>query len=267
MLSVEWNNGHLVASLNSTAGSDAAAAWYLLSTSGASPTLSQQGVIHPGSGISTYFAAVTVDAAGDMAMTYMESSSTENPSMHVTGRLATDAPNSMEPSVRAQAGTIALNPNRAGDYGGIALDPSAANTYWAINEYAPSGASWGVFISQFTVLYPDPDVPDQTKHGLIAQESAGDQSASSDSLSWISATTLSGASVSVDSSSQQEPSASEGTLSNAIQELQQRLVDGAANQSSALTGAQNANKHSAIGMLFETLNASLDAAASELLSL
>ncbi len=554
---VEWNNGHLVASLNSGAGSDAAAAWYLFSTSGSTPTLSQQGVIHPGTGISTYFGAVTVDSSGDMAMTYMESSSTENPSMYVTGRLATDAPNSMEPPVRAQAGAIALNPNRAGDYGGIALDPSAANTYWAINEYAPSGASWGVFISQFTVtsasgtntaptitsaasatpspvtgtttnlsvqatdsdgdsltytwsvsaqpsgsttptfstnggatsnnttatfyqagtytfqvtvtdsagltssssvtvtvnqtktsisvtpasvslghnatqqftateldqfgkamatqpssftwslatgsvgtisttglytapnsdgsatvnasadgltgsaavtvssipaaptnltatavsareidlswsesstnatgfyvqrssnggkswtqianvtpgtattyadksvskgksyqyrvdayngvgtsgwsntasattplrnpsLYPDPDVPDQTKHGLIAKESAGNQSASSDSLSWISATTLSGASASVDSSPQQGPSASEGTLTNAIQVLQERLVDGAANHTSALLGAQAANKHSAIGMLFETLNSSLDAATSELLSL
>jgi hypothetical protein len=156
VLNVEWNNGNLVAALNSDVGSDAAAAWFEFNTAGASPTLSQQGVIHPGTGINTYFPAVAVDSAGDLAITYMESSSTEYVSMYVTGRLASDSSGTLEPAAKAVAGTVTLNPSRAGDYGGISLDPSSANTFWAANEYAPSGVAWGSWIEQFSVTNPNP---------------------------------------------------------------------------------------------------------------
>jgi Fibronectin type III domain/Bacterial Ig-like domain (group 2) len=159
MLGVDWNNGYLVGAWNGNSGSDDAAAWALFSTTGSSPTLSQQGIIHPANGTSTYFPAVAIDSSGDIAMTYMESSASEYVSMYVTGRLSTDAPNTMETSVLAGAGTVTLSPSRSGDYGAVGLDPSAANTFWAADEYAPSGIMWGTWIAQFTVTSANNDDP------------------------------------------------------------------------------------------------------------
>jgi hypothetical protein len=150
-LNVEWNNNNLVAGFDSMSGSDAAAAWELFGTSGSSPTVLQQGVIHPGSGVQTYFPAVGVDSSGNIGMTYTESSSSEYVSMYFTGRLASDPANTMEPATLAQTGTATLSPNRAGDYAGIALDPSTSATFWVGNEYARSNGSWGTWLCQFTI--------------------------------------------------------------------------------------------------------------------
>jgi hypothetical protein len=150
-LNVEWNNNNLVAGFDSMSGSDAAAAWVEFQTGGASPSVVQQGVIHPATGVSTYFPGVGVDASGDLGMTYMESSASADVSMYVTGRLASDPVNTLQPATDVAAGNAAVNPGRGGDYAGIALDPSAANTFWAANEYGLSGTDWGTWLSQFTI--------------------------------------------------------------------------------------------------------------------
>jgi len=148
---VEWDNNTLVAGFNSAVGSDDATAWVEIGTGGSSPTVTQQGVIHPATGVNTYFPAIGIDANGDLFMTYNQSSSSQYMSMYVTGRVPSDAPNTMEAPVEVQAGNTTLSPGRAGDYNGIALDPSSSNSYWATAEYALSGAaaSWGTWIAQF----------------------------------------------------------------------------------------------------------------------
>lgn len=152
-LDVEWFNNNLVSALNSAVGPDAAAAWYEFNTGGSRPALTQQGVIHPGTGISTYMPGLAVDASGDLGLTYMESSATEYASVYVTGRLASDPLNVLEGSVLVQAGNGQLTGNRAGDYAGVSLDPSSANTFWGANEYGLSGVAggWGTAIAQFQV--------------------------------------------------------------------------------------------------------------------
>jgi hypothetical protein len=152
-LDVEWNNNYLVAGYNSMAGSDAAAAWVEISTSGSSAQLVQQGTIHPGTGVDTYFPAVSVDSSGDLGVVYNESSASEYVSLYITGRLSSDSKNTLEPASLAKAGNAALNPGRAGDNNGIALDPSSSNTFWAVAEYGESGqtCNWGTWISEFTV--------------------------------------------------------------------------------------------------------------------
>ena len=95
ILNVEWNNNNLVAAFNAGVGTDAVAAWLQFNTSGSSPVVVQQGVIHPGTGISTYMPSVAVDANGDLGLTYMESSASEYVSMYVTGhpgQLSTGSP-------------------------------------------------------------------------------------------------------------------------------------------------------------------------------
>jgi hypothetical protein len=158
-LNVEGNNNYLVAGYHSMSGSDAAAAWVLFNTSGTSPVVSQQGVIHPATGVNTFLPAVAVDSAGNIGMTYMESSSSEYVSMYITGRLASDPANTMEPATVAKAGAATLSNWRTGDYAGIALDPSATQTFWAGNEYAMPGGAWGTWLAQFTVATNPNDQP------------------------------------------------------------------------------------------------------------
>ena len=188
-LDVEWNNNNLVASFNSSSGSDSAAAWVEISTSGSSPKVSQQGVIHPAAGVNTYFAAIGVDASGDLFMTYNQSSATQYMSMYVTGRVASDPANTMETPVEVEAGNTTLSPGRAGDYNGIALDPSSSNSYWAAGEYALSGASasWGTWITQFLLgagplvaspasASPNPVTGTTTGLSVLGQDAAGQSS-------------------------------------------------------------------------------------------
>jgi hypothetical protein len=149
-LNVEWSNNYLAAAWNSASGSDAAGAWFEFTTSGSAPVILQQGVIHPGNGVATYYPSVGVDAAGDLAVTYMESSSSEYPSVSVTGRLASDPAGTLEPPQQAKAGSNTLA-GRGGDYSGISLDPSAANTFWIGNEYGQSDVAWATWLAQIQI--------------------------------------------------------------------------------------------------------------------
>jgi hypothetical protein len=156
VLNVEWYNNNLVASLNSSIGSDAAAAWFEFNTAGVSPGLTQQGVIHPATGVSTYEPAVGVDAKGDIGLTYMESSASEFVSMYLAGRRPSDPAGAMPATMLAAAGSTPLfASDRVGDYAGISLDPSAPNSFWAANEYSPVDAPifplYGTFLAPFQI--------------------------------------------------------------------------------------------------------------------
>jgi hypothetical protein len=151
-LNVEWNNNYLAAAFDSAVGTDPAAAWLEFNTAGASPSVAQQGAIHPGTGVSTYMPAVAVDANGDLGLTYMQSSATEYASIYVTGRLASDPAGTLQAPVRVAAGTT-TGTSRVGDYSGISLDPSSANTFWAGSEYDTSdgggNAVWATWLTAF----------------------------------------------------------------------------------------------------------------------
>ncbi|HZU35086.1 MAG TPA: hypothetical protein VFA18_04215, partial [Gemmataceae bacterium] len=158
-----WDNGILVAAHNeglATTSNDSNAAWYELSTAGNTPTLTDQGVITPGPGVSTYYPEITVEPNGTIGMTYSESSSSEPMSMYVTGRNTSDAPGTMEPPILAIAGQgpyaqPGFGPNswRAGDHSGIGID-FTDGSFWASAEYdyaAGRDATWGTFIQQFSI--------------------------------------------------------------------------------------------------------------------
>jgi hypothetical protein len=158
ILNAAWRNNQLVASQNVGSGGLAHARWYAFNTTGGSAILTQTGEINPGAGVDTYFPSIEIAANGDFGMTFMESSSTENMSMYVTGRQPTDAPNTMQPPVRAQAGQrIYTNTDtmrsRAGAYSGISVDPTAPTGFWAANEFATSASTnnWGTWITGFSL--------------------------------------------------------------------------------------------------------------------
>jgi sugar lactone lactonase YvrE len=127
--------------------------WYQFSTLGAAPVLIQQGTVHPGPGVDTYFGSIVQDAAGDLGMTYMESSLSENVSMYVAAQIAGSPAGSMGPGLVAAAG-LGYMPDsfREGDYSGISVDPADGKTFWAANEYIGADGSndiWRTHIASF----------------------------------------------------------------------------------------------------------------------
>jgi hypothetical protein len=150
--------GHLVAAHQGGHGSSTPvdAIWYdfVVKTSGSTTTVTvaNQGFFNPNaaSGASTFMPSVDINTAGAIGMVYCESSPTEYWSIYVTGRLASDAPNTMESPVRAVAGTATSSDSRVGDFSAITVDPSNGLTFWAANEYQGSNF-WNTHIASFTV--------------------------------------------------------------------------------------------------------------------
>ena len=90
----------------------------------------------------TFYPSIAVDPCGNMAIGFAASASTIFPGAHYTGRLATDAPGTVQSSGTLAAGldwyyrVFNGTRNRWGDYSGISLDPSDEATFWVFNEYA-----------------------------------------------------------------------------------------------------------------------------------
>jgi hypothetical protein len=177
---------HLV--LTQTVGSDAdpgvaKARWYDFNTTAAAdPTvpvpLANSGEVNPGAGVFTYFPSADIDPAGDIGMTYVESSANEFFSMYATGKQLAEP--AMEAGVLIAAGNGAYtgpdgSPHRAGDYSGTAVDVNAAgtpvNSFWSANEYANNGV-WGTALLTFSVAAPPPPpgvfVTGSTPGGTVA---------------------------------------------------------------------------------------------------
>ena len=135
---------------------DATVRWYEIDTTGGSYSLTQSGDIDPGRGVHTYFPAVAVDAAGNMAITYTQSSPFHFPDMMVAGRRASDPAGYTTPGVTVKASASAYGQPqqvaalRWGDYGGIALDPGDGRTFFAFHEYAVNRNAWGTWWGVFT---------------------------------------------------------------------------------------------------------------------
>jgi hypothetical protein len=148
-----WRNNKLVSAQSVSEPDDGFSTsrvrWYEFDTSGSAPTLVQEGSINPGPGISTYYGTIALDSAGDLGVTYMESSSTEFVSMYVTGQIAGSPPGFLSPGTLAVAGNSFLDGFfRAGDYSGIQVDPSNGTTFWAFNEYK-GNSFWNTYVASF----------------------------------------------------------------------------------------------------------------------
>jgi hypothetical protein len=158
ILSVDWRGGTMVATQDVGIPSDMLvhARWYVLSTSGSAPSLIQQGTLNPGPTSHTYMPCAAITASGAIGMTYIQSGDTENMSMYITGRTATDFPGTMQPGVLVEAGAMNYQGTRAGDFAGLTVDPTDGTSFWAANEYAETTSditvpNWGTWIAHFNV--------------------------------------------------------------------------------------------------------------------
>jgi len=125
--------------------------WYEIRNPGGTPTVYQQGTFAPDSNF-RWMGSITMDQMGDMALGYSESSSTMNPGIYYTGRLATDPLGTMEDEALIMAGAgVEQGTYRWGDYTGMSIDPVDDCTFWYTNEYfAVTGkGNWHSRIASF----------------------------------------------------------------------------------------------------------------------
>jgi hypothetical protein len=164
VLNAAWRGGRLVAAQTVAGLLTAQARWYELNTATAAPALTQSGQVRSGFLVSTYFPSVEVNAAGDLGMTYMQSSFRQYVSVYVTGQQHGAAPGAMQPGVLVHAGEGTYLGTRGGDYSGISVDP-VNDTFWAANEYSRASLElWGTWVASFTVGAP-PSAPASSGEG------------------------------------------------------------------------------------------------------
>ena len=142
----------LVVNHSVTAGTGGGVRWYELQNPNGTVVLAQQSTFAPDSQF-RWMGSIAMDKAGDMALGYSVSSSTTNPSIAVTGRLATDPSNTMqaETSVITGTGSQTGGLTRWGDYSAMQIDPVDDCTFWYTQEYMKTTGSfnWNTHIATF----------------------------------------------------------------------------------------------------------------------
>lgn len=151
---------------NPDADNETEVVWQNINTAGgppAAPFVVQAGFIQ-GTGPDnwTYMPSINVNAAGDAALSFTQSSVVKNPDFSYTMRLATDPPGTFQAEVVAIAGgfydSFVPNPiDRWGDFSGCVVDPTD-DCFWVANEFANTsvvGAStWATQIASFCSTPP-----------------------------------------------------------------------------------------------------------------
>ncbi|MEP6821737.1 MAG: dockerin type I domain-containing protein [Chthoniobacterales bacterium] len=130
--------------------------WYEFRNTGSSvtqPTIFQQSTFDPDTAY-RFMGSITMDKDQNIALGYSKSSTTVMPSIWVTGRLGTDAINTMGAEAVMQAGagvqTVGAG-NRWGDYSSMTLDPVDQCTFYYTNEYLKANGTfnWSTRIAAF----------------------------------------------------------------------------------------------------------------------
>jgi hypothetical protein len=126
--------------------------WYEIRSPGGTPSVFQQSTFSPDT---TYrwMGSIAQDKDGNMLLGYSASSSSLRPRVRYTGRLASDAANSMqaENEMFAGAGSQTTTLSRWGDYSNMTVDPVDDCTFWYTQEYIKSNGTfnWSTRIGSF----------------------------------------------------------------------------------------------------------------------
>jgi hypothetical protein len=96
--------------------------------------------------------SIAADKQGNMALGYSISSGSMFPSIHYTGRLATDTLNTMQAEASMQNGAGSQRQlDRWGDYSAMSIDPVDDCTFWYTTEYlkATGSFNWSTRLASF----------------------------------------------------------------------------------------------------------------------
>lgn len=127
-----------------TAGTGGGVRFYELRTPATTPTVFQQGTYAPDSAF-RWMSSLAFDQQGNIGLGFATSSSTINPSVRYTGRLASDALGTMgqgEATLVAGTGSQTGGLTRWGDYSSMNIDPVDDCTFWYTQEYMGASGSF-----------------------------------------------------------------------------------------------------------------------------
>ena len=132
--------------------------WYEFRNAGGStttPTVFQASTYDPDSAY-RWLGSIAMDKDHNIALGYSKSSLSIIPGIFITGRLGTDAPNTMGAEATVFAGSgVQLNStgagNRWGDYSAMTVDPVDQCTFYYTNEYLTTdgGFNWSTRIASY----------------------------------------------------------------------------------------------------------------------
>jgi hypothetical protein len=151
---------------NTSNGQDKASVrWYQFSTNAwptsGGPSLAKSATIDPGSGVSTFFPSIAVDANGDVAVGYSQSSASTYPSAYLTTYPARSA-SSATSAIHLGQAAYNVTPNRWGDYSGTVADPTTPGLFWSVGAATTSSGNWGTWFVQAPVAYDQLSVSSPT---------------------------------------------------------------------------------------------------------
>lgn len=132
--------------------------WFELRKTTGNWTLYQNGTVGPDSH-HRWMGSIAMDKDGNIGLGYSVSSGSMYPAVRYTGRLATDAPGTMQTEASFIEGTGSQSgSNRWGDYSSMGIDPADDCTFWYTNEYLLAGGQWRTRIGSFK--FPGCGTPD-----------------------------------------------------------------------------------------------------------
>lgn len=147
---------HLVANDAVVASGVTTEQWFDITNPATTPTVAQQGTLTPDTGDNFWMGSLNMDNAGNIAFGFTNAGAKINPGILFTGRLYTDAINTMEPVETTIAGTGYEGSSAGGQWGDhsiMAVDPSDDCTFWYSGEYYTAANTntslWSTRITEF----------------------------------------------------------------------------------------------------------------------
>ncbi|MCX6252114.1 MAG: T9SS type A sorting domain-containing protein [Bacteroidetes bacterium] len=133
--------------------------WYEFRKTTGDWSVYQQSTYSPDAN-SRWMGSIAMDSSGNIALGFSISSANMYPSIYYTGRMSSDALNTMtigEKAIFYGTGSNTANDGttsgncRWGDYSAISVDPSAGSTFWYTQEYCQTnGSNWRTRIGSFS---------------------------------------------------------------------------------------------------------------------
>jgi hypothetical protein len=157
-----WASGTVCTDVNCTV--QTGVRWYQFNVTGgtfpATP-VQQQTWTNGNDGLYRFMPSIAVDNAGNTAIGYSTSNSTNFPGIRYAGRLATDPSNDLgqgENTMFSGTGSESDTNGRWGDYSMTTIDPADGMTFWHANEYEATTGSfnWHTRVGKFNFVAGTP---------------------------------------------------------------------------------------------------------------
>lgn len=156
-------------------GGRAGIRWYeLRETNGTDWLLHQEGTFGPADGEHRFMPSAAMNAAGDIGIGYLLSSTNTYVSTAAVGQTAAASGNGLldsEELICAAGSGVQLDVSRSGDYSSTSVDP-VDDSFWHTNEvFTQTGSfQWNTFVCEFVVAGIDGNIPPVADFSFVCNE-------------------------------------------------------------------------------------------------